>query len=298
MVISMRNKIVELDRLQIVGFIISIVVAAVMLVRGKDEINSVILGFVIAAFFQLFDLQKRNKEAAERVLQANVLSESLYEDDWLLERVQQIVEDYYCAREKKVGNRSYRMFQKRAEAAIDDCQYVLHEMAENRLVIEPFTPPFKFGETIASASKSVKHCIVTMNTDYWLSEYAQKGLKGHKKIVDSGVHFVRLYILSLEVLRKPENVRIIENQKEYGLDIRIIFREDFDREYGKLPDNFILVDDGFVCVIEHKEDKSLKRQRISIDPITVGARVKEFNLLLDYANEFDKVADRLKEDVD
>ena len=70
----MRNR--YLDTFQIAGFIISAVIAFVLLLAGEDTINSIVLGFVIAIFVQLFDVQMRQAESRDQIVRVNQIAES------------------------------------------------------------------------------------------------------------------------------------------------------------------------------------------------------------------------------
>jgi hypothetical protein len=128
----MKAQFKNLDILQIVGFIISAGVSALLLVAGQDTVGSLTLGFVLAALTQLFDLQKRQGNSEERILQASALSESLFLDEWLLKRIRQIVEDYQSVNQSKVQR---DFFFKKARMAIDECSTILAELSKGRMSV-------------------------------------------------------------------------------------------------------------------------------------------------------------------
>lgn len=83
----MRN----IDKFQIVGFILSAVISIVLVIRGQDTVSSVTLGLSLAIITQLFDLQMRNAESEKKILRASLLDYQLFDDQELLTQITQIV---------------------------------------------------------------------------------------------------------------------------------------------------------------------------------------------------------------
>ena len=117
-----RSKLV--DTFQIVGFAISTTVAILLVVAQVDPMQSTLMGLMLAVFTQLFDLQLRYSKSEERILQANTLSQSLYHDTELLNKVRQIVDDYYS-----IMDGWFDLYKTRAEHAMSDCHRVLRSMS-------------------------------------------------------------------------------------------------------------------------------------------------------------------------
>ena len=80
----MKSSIKNLDQFQVVGFIISGVVSIVLLIATHETVQSLILGFVLAALIQGFDIQMRVKDSEERLLEVNVLSHEILQDESIL----------------------------------------------------------------------------------------------------------------------------------------------------------------------------------------------------------------------
>ena len=75
----MKSPFKNLDTVQIIGFIASGIISIGFLLAGQDPITSVILGFVLAALTQGFDIQKRLSDSEERLLIVSALSRKLYQ---------------------------------------------------------------------------------------------------------------------------------------------------------------------------------------------------------------------------
>ena len=91
----MKTLSKNVDGLQIIGFIISFLVAIGLwfATEKKEPIASLILGFSLAAFTQGLDMQKRLTDSEERVLKAYKLSTELQRNEMLGDQIQNIVFD-------------------------------------------------------------------------------------------------------------------------------------------------------------------------------------------------------------
>ena len=94
----MKHQPKILDTFQIVGFLISSAISIGFILAGQDTVPSVTLGLILGVLTQLFDLQIRHSDSEQRLLQSNILSHTLYQDEWLLKHIQQIIENYQSVR--------------------------------------------------------------------------------------------------------------------------------------------------------------------------------------------------------
>jgi len=147
----MKSLIKNLDGIQITGFIISIAISSILLIRQEDTITSITLGLALAAIIQLFDIQKRQSDSEERLLQANAISQVLYRDEWLLKHIRQILHGY-----ELVNGTWFELFKRRASDAIIECRNVLHSMAEGRLMTGLRSPHTFGAEAFERAERSIK----------------------------------------------------------------------------------------------------------------------------------------------
>ena len=74
----METKPKLLDTFQIVGFILSTLISVILVIANQDTIQSIALGLILATLTQLFDLQIRNAEAENRIIQASALNKAIY----------------------------------------------------------------------------------------------------------------------------------------------------------------------------------------------------------------------------
>lgn len=272
----MKTKIPIIDTFQIVGFVISTVIAIILIFFNIDPTLSVLLGLVLAVLTQLFDLQLRQMNAEERLLQANVLSQFLYRDERLLSQLQQIVNDYYA-----IKNGWFALFKLRADDSINECSNVLHKLVEGEMEVPPRSP-FTFAfEGIKSAKRSIKG-VTTDNIAYWRSIESEKYLQANSDAVGRGVHFVRVFVESKNKVAEIEGV--LSKHKNLGIDVYLAFSEELPKDLNK---PFLIMDDRVVTRLERIGNQRARETNISTNPMDVERSVKEFDMIMRYARKYD-----------
>lgn len=281
----MKNQPKTLDTFQVAGFIISVVISIGLLISKQDTILSVILGLVLAILTQLFDIQIRSSESEERLLQAGLLNQKLYRDEWLLKHVQEIVDNYLTVKDNWLD-----LFKRRAEDAVIECRSVLHSMADGYLIAEPRSP-YSFGaKGIDDVVKSYKHVSANTDLEYWKTTYAEKGLQANANAVKRGVAISRVFVHKIDTLRQI--ITTLEKQKAVGIQVYIA---NIDELPKYLCEDYIITDDRAYAIMELSVDGRFKKQRISIDPVEVEKMVKQFEMLLHHSKKLDDVLEYLKQ---
>ncbi|MBI5295342.1 MAG: hypothetical protein HY869_07685 [Chloroflexi bacterium] len=273
----MKTSIKNLDIIQLVGFVISAAVSFGLYLSGQDTLSSVILGFVLATLTQMFDVQKRFADSEERLLHATTLSKTLFEDEWLLQHVNQIVTDY-----QTVKNGWFGLFQRRANDAIVESRDLIHSLAEGRMTTY-LRSPYSFGaEEIDKVKKSYKHVAVLGDIGYWRSVYAAKSLNANKNAVQRGVAVTRIFIQKVNTLRAM--IDILSKHREAGIQVYIAIPDEIPKE---LQEDYIIADDIACAQIEASSDGHYKQQRISIEPIEVNRLVRNFEILIQHSRKLE-----------
>lgn len=77
----MNSPFKNLDTFQIIGFLLSAAISVGSWLSGESASDSLVLGFILATFTQLFDQQKRLSDTEERLIQANALGLEVGNDD-------------------------------------------------------------------------------------------------------------------------------------------------------------------------------------------------------------------------
>lgn len=265
----MKSIIKNIDTIQLSGFLISTFVALVLIFSGHDSISSAILGFVLAIFTQLFDNQKRQNDIEERILRSNALSQSLYKNDWLLQRIEHIVNDYDI-----INGKWYEGFLLRANSAINDCYEVIHGLAEGYMIVGDKSP-FSFGvHGINYAEKSLR-AVTLSDSRFWDSIYGENYLKSNLNVVKRGVKITRVFMNSAETLRNME--ASIRKQHEIGIDVYVVATEDIPKQ---LHDDFVVMDDRYLNRTEFTGSGRVREWRTTIDPIEIEQACRKFDSII------------------
>lgn len=265
----MKSLLKNIDTIQLGGFLISGFVALTLVFTGHDAISSSLLGFVLAILTQLFDMQKRQGDSEERILRSSALSQTLYKDEWLLSRVEQIVQDY-----DKVKEKWFEGFRLRAASAINDCHDTIHGLAENYMTVSDKSP-FSFGVLgIQYAEKTIK-AVTLSDSRFWDGVYGENYLNSNHEVVKRGVKIVRVFMNSADTLRGMESS--IRKQHEMGIDVYVLATEDVPKQ---LHDDVVIMDERYLNKTEFTGSGKVKEWRISIDPIEVEQASRKFDAVL------------------
>ena len=217
----MKNLHNLLHPFQIVGFVVSSIISIALIVSGQDQINSVILGLILATLIQLFDLQMRQNASEERLIAANALSRILYRDDWLLKNIRQIIVDY-----KQVECVWFEPFHSRAKETIIQCRDTLHNMAEGYAFTQPRFPTDESTIAFKMAKNELK-AVDSGEFDFWKNVYAEKYVELNAAVVKKGVTVKRIFIIPMDTVH--ENKDIFKKQTELGIDVYVVSQVRFPR---------------------------------------------------------------------
>jgi hypothetical protein len=276
----MKQTLKNLDTFQIVGFLISAIVSIGFLLAEQKAITSVILGFVLAALTQGFDIQKRLTASEERLLLASALSKDLYLDEWLLDHIQQIVDDYQA-----IKTIWFRMFKQRGDEAITQCREIIHGLKEGEWIDVSGRTGLQKEETLKYATRKggTLKAVAAVDPLYWRSLEASIWVRANAAAVNDGVKVTRIFNYPKETLQGM--IDVMEKQRNLGIEVYVAPAEDVPSEYIA---DYIIFDDRIVHTIERVG----KQNRISI--INVEYWISQFEGLLQFANKLDDVIDELK----
>jgi hypothetical protein len=280
----MKSQPKILDTFQIVGFIISTTISISLIILNQNPISSVTLGLVLASFTQLFHLQLRHSDSERRILQANVLGQALYRDEWLLDHIQQIVDNYQVIKDE-----GFKFFKLHADDAIVECRNVLHSMAEGYTIAHPRSP-VDFG---TEACKMAETCLKGTDTgdlSYWRSTHGEKFFQANATAVQHGVKVIRVFIQPIDELRK--NVDILEKHQNAGIEVYVVEAKELPSE---LHEDYFIVDDQIVSVMTFWSNGQPREERISIDKVEVQRSVQKFGLVCQQSKRLINAIHNLKQ---
>ena len=238
--------------------------------------QSTIVGLMLAILTQLFDLQLRHSNSEERVLQANVLSQSLYRDPELLTKIRQMVQDYYS-----IKGGWFDLFKARADDAVNECHSILRSIAGGAM--EPQSHYALSVTGFKFAQKTMKQV-----TDFSAIKDAVEGVRGWymkslAEVSQRGVRMTMVLVLSREefkdmLARAPTAMMPINTF--------IALKDELPPE---LDENYLIVDDRVVGFSERRADGTLVERTVSIIPVEVERMVKRFDQVLRYARTAEDV---------
>lgn len=275
----MKLPIKNLDQIQIIGFIISIIVSVSLLLMGQDEVSSITLGFVLAALTQLFDLQKRTEDSEERLLKASSLSQELYRNEWLFDHLQQIVHDYKIAR-----STWFELFRLRADEAIIHCRKSLHSMAEGYLITES-GGPYAHERDMFMRPEKVAKAVAAIDESYWRTPEANIYVQTNAEFVEQGVRFIRIFTYPKSILYGM--IDILEKQQILKIEVYVVPSEMLPKE---LNEDYIIIDDKMIA----RTEQIGQQQKISIDKVEIEEMVRRFDALHKYARKLSDVIEEIK----
>ena len=271
-----RSKL--FDTFQIVGFATSTIVAIALVIAKVDPVQSTVIGLLLAVFTQLFDLQLRQSNSEEHLLQANYLNTSLYHDPVLRGQIQQIVEDYYSILDGWLD-----LYKTRAQYIISECHRVLRSMAMGTM-----EPPAGSQFTLQVNGLKLAQKSIKQVTDYAAIKGAVQGVRGWytkawEETAGRGVQMSMILILSRQDLTDmlTQVHTVITPTGTY-----IAFSGELPPE---LDENYLLVDDKVMSFSERRADGTLGERLISIVPLDVEKMVKHFDQVLRYARKAEDV---------
>ena len=272
-----------LDKFQIVGFAVSTIVSVALIFFGQDEIESVILGLVLATLVQMFDIQLRQSDSEDKILRAQTLTQILYEDKWLLDHIQQIVDSYYLVKETW-----FELFRTQADSAILECRDTVHSLSQGIMYVERRSHISFGSQGIKSAKKSLKG--VTMGgKSYWGSIHGERYINENMEAINRGVKIRRIFLNSQENIQKM--IDIIQKHQSIGVDVYIAFVDDVPRD---LHDDFVIMDDSLVNCAEYESTGRFKRARVSLRLSEVEQMKRKFNVILRSARKLEEAINQLQ----
>ncbi len=268
----MKAQFKNLDALQIVGFIISAGVSAVLLIAGQDTIASITLGFVLAALTQLFDLQKRHRDSEERILQANSLGEALFRDDWLLSHIRQIVEDYQSVNKGEVQQ---EFFLGKARAAIEDCSSTLAGLSKGHVTITREEQMVVLEELLRTARVQARGVSYIAFSRWWQTQIGSSYLRENERAVKRGIRIIRIFVAPKDRIHELKEL-VIEHRRA-GVEVYVAIEEEQPPE---LLESYLIIDESIVSKSQIILSGQFQRAYITAEPYEVKKMIHNFNWLL------------------
>ncbi len=280
----MKPTVMIIDRVQIIGFVVSTAISIILLLAKQDTITSLILGLIVAVIFQLFDLQMRLANSEEKLLLSSALSQKLYKDEWLLKHIGEIVNDYEVVR-----NGWFDIFKEGAKDRIVQCRNDIHSTAEGRIVVRRES---RFSVVGTEYYQQAQKCLKATTSDlpYWSRHnHATRYLQGNAELVKRGVKVTRVFIQSTDQLR--EAAELAKKQRELGIDVYVVAADTLPT---MLNEDYLIIDDKIFTRRELTVDGKLREELISVDEVEVNEKVRRFEMLLQHAESLEDFLRRIE----
>jgi hypothetical protein len=281
----MKRIFQVLDPLQITGFAISVAVPLFLLITGKDQISSVTLGFVLASFTQLLDLQVRQSDSERRLLSSKALNEILYRDEWLLDSLSQIASDY-----QRLESRIFDPFEFKTHAReyLRECRDRLGYMSSGYAFPIERIP---FEQSMIALKKAQKHisAVDSGDLDFWENTNANKYIKLNEETQRRGIAIKRVFIHPIVDL--ATKIDLLKKQQGLGIEIYIV--DPTRRLPQALNGDYIVADDSFAVLSVFGTDGKVVGNKVSIEQGEVEQLVRNFDRLLNYALTLDEMISEL-----
>ena len=256
------------------GFLVSGFVAFFLLYSGQDTLTSVILGFVLAIFVQLLDIQRRILDSEDRLARAIGLSKKLHKDEWLYSHIEGIVRDY-----QQVESSWYEVFRLRAKDMIIECHNEIHALAEGHMIVGGRSP-YGFGVSgIRLTEKSLKAVSLSGN-EFWSSVWGENYLQTNETAIRSGVKIVRIFMNSPAELK--ELATTIKKHQDIGIEVYVVSTEQAHKE---LHQDFIIMDERLINLTEYSGTGKIKQWRQSTDIVEIAQTISKFDTIMRMARK-------------
>ena len=266
------------DTIQFLGLFLGILLSVILIFpANQDPISSVILGLCVTITFQLFDLQQRQGNSEEVILDATKISQELYQNKFLHNNIRDVIADYYS-----VQNGWFPLFKRRATDAVLEYRNLMHSMAEGYIIVD-INSPFTFGiRGIESSTKSIK-AVAVENISIWLDSVGGKYMNAHVDAIKRGVSITRVFIQPKNIIHEFQDV--FSKQRSMGIKVYVAYTEDLPRD---LYEDYIIIDEKVAVSFALASDNEARDERISINEVEVERLNKKFDKLLLFSKSIDE----------
>jgi|CXWL01.1.fsa_nt_gi hypothetical protein len=279
----MSGKLKTLDPVLIIGILVSVFSAFILVVLGKDEINSLIVGLLITVITLGIDIIGRVKETQSNMLQAIKLGKLLDVNSELHETILEITDLYLSS--QVIG---FELFRQRSKDALLECKDILSGIQRGYIQVE-VAGKYSYGKRGAEAAKSTMKAIAYEDVDSWRTEHLKGVMKANSEAAQRGVSIERIFILKKDNITVSQDV--LESQNNAGVGVWVVAPEDLPKT--ELLESFLLIDDKVLVVFYYTRDGSkFRSEKISIDPVEVDRYVDMYNLIKRRSQKFEFTSDK------
>jgi hypothetical protein len=274
----MKKMLQFLDPLLVTGIIVSVFSAMVLVLLGKDEVSSMVIGLLITVITLLIDFIGRLKETEAKLLSANALGTVLIQNPELHKIVSEISNSYLLAQAS-----GFDLFQLRSQDSLHECKDVLRGIANGYITVEA-AGKYSYGKRGTENAQNEVKAVAYEDIESWRTEHLKGVIESNAVAIKRGIKIQRIFIVSSETMAKATDV--LQAHKKAGVDVLTIPPDDLlSTEY---LESYMIVDNKVVVVFSYTRDgKRFRGEKISIDSVEVGRYISKFNAMSRKARRFE-----------
>ncbi len=258
-----------IDPILVIGVFVSIGLSVTLVLTGLDTGQGLIIALVGTVLTLLIDTIARLRMAERDVLRIFSFGKSLMQDKWLLDTMEQIIDDYESAKKTHL-----QPFPLRTKGALEECRDVLHALADGYMWVKPMGQ-YTFGQVgISHARRNVLAVSYANRQQFWRITWGEKYFRVNKEIVKRGVKVIRIFLASKDQLLNM--IELMKRQAQAGIQVYVAILEEVPIE---LQEDYLVQDEEVFVKVELNQEGIAKDELISIKPTAVRDALASFGEL-------------------
>jgi hypothetical protein len=260
----------------VAGIIISILVGVIMVLIGKDEVDSLIVGLLLTILTLMLDIF-RSFKSHEQLLMENF---SLSDDPWLYSKVKDIFSSWKRIKSEVRDD----FFLDKSRDVIEQCTRTISDLSKGRITLNMVDEILVASDLIKRSKKYARAVSHISFDNWWRSEIGQQYLKDNIAMIEKDINIIRIFIIPRS---KIEDMRdLIQKQHEEKIQVWIAIEED---QAIELLESYLIVDDKIVTKSQFTLGGRSRGAYVTADENEVRNTIQNFNWLLRNSREAEKV---------
>lgn len=239
-------------------------------VKTRDSINE--------EFIESLRQKLPIQDDDERIAQAFNLAMQLSCDFWLEHAAKQLIADYGA-----VSVLQEEVFLDKARDFITQSLEELHKLTKGFTIMDS-EDVLEMLNIIRKAKHVLNGTSFFSNEAFWTSNTGKNFQFAHKEVIQRGIAFNRIFILSPEEKQSQAMLEVMHQQREIGVNVFVVGMDEIN---PNLCQDLLIQDNKLVYRNEMRPDRSLM-SRILIDPHEVSKAQRTFELIMLRARRFGK----------
>ena len=257
------------DQIIVIGILLSVSFSVTLVFMGLDTGQGLIIALVGIVLTLLIDTITRLHTVERDILRIFSFAKNLRQDKWLLDTVEQIIDDY-----EKAIRIDLHPFPIRAKGALEDCRDDLHHLADGYMWVKPLGR-YTFGQIgISYAKDNVLAVSYANRLQFWRGTWGEKYFRANKEIIDRGVKVTRIFIATKDQLLS--RIDLMQRHAEARIQVYVAILEEVPIE---LQEDYLVQDEEVLVKVELNQEGMARDELISIQPTAVRNALARFEEL-------------------